>query len=132
MYDLFDRLDAQFARHLANRADPERQTLELLFGGVRRDFESHGIVADLIWVALLYACHNGYEEVMAKATSRSQRTFHRYGLVTLAEVPYQDFEYQGTRPFETISSPATAKLMWARPETFFRHYPGPLARRAHL
>ncbi|KAA8642089.1 hypothetical protein EYZ11_001212 [Aspergillus tanneri] len=74
MYELFDRLDASFANRSAQtqkQKDKKRKVFELLFGGVDGDFESRGLVPDLIWISLLYANHQGYEEVIVKATSRS-------------------------------------------------------------
>ncbi|KAE8136540.1 hypothetical protein BDV38DRAFT_283755 [Aspergillus pseudotamarii] len=130
MYDIVDILDASL--HEYQRNDPSMapsKVVEITMGGVCRNFEGVHVAADLTWVLLVDAYLRGFRTVVVKASSRSQIAFQAAGFVTLAEVPYKDYQYAGSKPFSRIESPPSVKLMKVDLETHLKSTPDPRLRR---
>jgi len=129
MWDLLGRLDVAFENYpRASSNAKAAKIIELGYGAVDSKFESHGILTSAVYLAILKAHQKGFDEAIVKATSKSQAIIQRIGFTVLAEVPYKDFEYCGTRPFASIKNPFTIQLKWADMRTFLQGFNGSLPK----
>ncbi|KAJ5629456.1 hypothetical protein N7528_003113 [Penicillium herquei] len=106
----------------------ESKVVELTMGTVRPDFEGTGLADRLVFLALLNAYQNDYDQVMTKSTSNSRLSLKRAGFVMIAELSYQDYEYEGERPFQSIEWPLTIQLLWGDILSLADTYQGPAWR----
>ena len=128
-WDLSEVLDNNFATYQGTSQSTKGQkVVELVMGAIQSNFEGRGIISDLAWIALLNAYQRGYDEAVAKSTSKSRTSLQKFGFATLAELAYTDYEYCGTKPFVAVENPHTALLMRAELKTVLQAYPSPLAR----
>ncbi|KAJ5740226.1 hypothetical protein N7493_000098 [Penicillium malachiteum] len=106
----------------------ESKVVELTMGTVRPDFEGAGLADRLVFLALLNAYQHGYDQVMTKSTSNSRLSLKRAGFVMIAELSYQEYEYQGERPFQSIEYPLIIQLLWGDILSLADTYQGPAWR----
>ncbi|MFZ3520233.1 GNAT family N-acetyltransferase [Vibrio harveyi] len=91
---------------------PERSYLQVKFIGVRNDHSGQGIASALINAALNNGRALGFRFVQAEsAGSRSQYVFERMGFSAKASVKYDEFLFNGTKPFHATGEHQSIKLM---------------------
>ncbi|WP_330471639.1 GNAT family N-acetyltransferase [Vibrio harveyi] len=91
---------------------PERSYLQVKFIGVRNDHSGQGIASALINAALNNGRALGFRFVQAEsAGSRSQYVFERMGFSAKASVKYDEFLFNGTKPFHATEEHQSIKLM---------------------
>lgn len=106
---LLDDLETRYRR---SRTIETGRFAHVLMIAVSPAVGGRGIAGHLLRSVLASATRRGYRYAFTEATSAgSQRVFQRAGFRELAAESYAAFEFEGSRPFASIQSPAGALLM---------------------
>ena len=79
------------------------QILHLFMLAVASDFGGKGIARTLVHLTLENGKHRGFARAITEATGNvSQHIFRKNGFIERCRIAYQEFMYEGKRPFESI------------------------------
>ncbi len=107
---ILDNLDR---RYIANNDIQRGEVLHVFMAGVSDLQVNKGIGFQMLLKGYEIARSKGYRRAISEITgAASQHVAEKYGARTLYKVLYRDFEYQGVRPFRTISECESCKLMY--------------------
>ena len=97
---ILEKLDGQYRK--IRQVHPGT-ILHLFMLGVDPAFGGKGIARNLVQVTLENGRQKGYQRAVTEATGRvSQHIFRSHGFEELFRVPYQEFIFDGERPFSVI------------------------------
>jgi len=85
------------------------KVVQYLVLGTRGGYEGKGIGTKITAASIVYNKSLGYEKAFVQATHRgSQRVFEKLGFQKVAEIIYEDYEFEGKKPYENIVEPKSA------------------------
>lgn len=100
------------SKYFENLMVEEKAYLQVKFIGVHTDYVGQGVATSLINAALENALSLGFKFAQAEsAGSRSQWVFEKKGFVAKAEVKYDEFIFNDTKPFPSTEDHQSIKLM---------------------
>ncbi|XP_077980684.1 uncharacterized protein LOC144435912 [Glandiceps talaboti] len=110
---LLNRLVRCFMKHPEYGSIPTHKIIHFQKLGVHKDYAGHGIGTMLRKSNTQLARSKGCEMAIATATApATHKMYTRLGFTELYEIKYEEFEFEGRRPFESVTECNSAKLFY--------------------